>query len=93
LGRLRFVAGVLEFVAEIVVVDWLRFWFGGYCFALGRWFVELLRDMWSVELAEGMWSMELVDVVDGWLWHNGKNDSMSEVVLNWFDRLVVKNEW
>jgi hypothetical protein len=36
--------------------------------------------------------MELVDVVDGWLWHNGKNDSMLEVVLNWFDRLVVKNE-
>jgi hypothetical protein len=40
--RLRFVAGVLGFMVEVVVVDWLHFLFGGYCFALGRRFVELL---------------------------------------------------
>jgi hypothetical protein len=34
--------------------------------------------------------MELVDIVDGWLWRNGKIDSMPEVVLGWFGRLVVK---
>jgi hypothetical protein len=28
--------------------------------------------------------------VDGWLCHNGKIDSMSEVVLDWFGKLVVK---
>jgi hypothetical protein len=26
------------------------------------------------------------------LWHNGKIDSMLEVVLDWFGRLVVKKE-
>jgi hypothetical protein len=34
--------------------------------------------------------VELADAVDGWLRHNGKIDSMPEVVLDWFDRLVVK---
>jgi hypothetical protein len=34
--------------------------------------------------------VELVGVVDGWMWHNGKMDNMSEVVLGWFGRLVVK---
>jgi hypothetical protein len=34
--------------------------------------------------------MEIVGVVDGWLWCNGKIDNMSEVVLVWFGRLVVK---
>jgi hypothetical protein len=28
--------------------------------------------------------------MDGWLWRNGKIDSMLEVVLDWFSRLVVK---
>jgi hypothetical protein len=28
--------------------------------------------------------------VDGWLWRNGKIDSMPEVVLDWFGRLVVE---
>jgi hypothetical protein len=31
-----FFAGVLGFVVEVGVVDWLRFLFGDYCFALGR---------------------------------------------------------
>jgi hypothetical protein len=34
--------------------------------------------------------MELVDVVDGWLWRNGKINNMPEVVFGWFGRLVVK---
>jgi hypothetical protein len=34
--------------------------------------------------------MELVGTMNGWLWHNGKIDSMPEVVLDWFGRLVVK---
>jgi hypothetical protein len=34
--------------------------------------------------------MELTDVVDGWLWRNDKIDSMLEVALDWFGRLVVK---
>jgi phage terminase large subunit-like protein len=42
-----------------------------------------------VKLAEGMLSAEVVDTVDGWLWHSDKIDSMSEVVLDWFGRLVV----
>jgi hypothetical protein len=25
--------------------------------------------------------VELVDVVDGWLWHNGKIDSLPELVV------------
>jgi hypothetical protein len=28
--------------------------------------------------------------MDGWLWRNGKIDSMPEVVLDWFGRLVMK---
>jgi hypothetical protein len=42
-----------------------------------------------VELVEGMSSTEVVDAADGWLWHSGKIDSMSEVVLDWFGRVVV----
>jgi hypothetical protein len=34
--------------------------------------------------------VELVDIVDGWLWCNGKIYSIPEVVLDWFGRLVVK---
>jgi hypothetical protein len=34
--------------------------------------------------------VELMDVVDGWLWHNDKIDSVLEVVLGWFGTLVVK---
>jgi hypothetical protein len=37
-----------------------------------------------------MLSMELADVVEGKLWRNGKIDSMPDVVLHWFGRLVVK---
>jgi hypothetical protein len=37
-----------------------------------------------------MLSMELEGTVDGCLCHNGKIDSIPEVVLNWFGRLVVK---
>jgi hypothetical protein len=43
-----------------------------------------------MELGEGLLSVELTGIVDGWLWHNDKIDSMSEVVLDWFGRLVVK---
>jgi hypothetical protein len=39
---------------------------------------------------EGMLYVKLTGAVDGWLWHNGKIDSMPEVVLDWFGRLVVK---
>jgi hypothetical protein len=35
-----------------------------------------------VEVVEDMLSVELADVVDGWLWHNGRIDSMSEVLPN-----------
>jgi hypothetical protein len=42
-----------------------------------------------VKLAEGMLSAEVVDTMDGWFWHSDKIDSMSEVVLDWFGRLVV----
>jgi hypothetical protein len=90
LGKLRSIAEVLDFVAEVVIVDCLHFWFEGYCLALGRQFVELVEDMWFVELVGGMWSVELMDVVDGWLWHNDKIDSVLEVVLGWFGTLVVK---
>jgi hypothetical protein len=38
-----------------------------------------------------MLSVGLAGAADGWLWRNGKIDSMSEVVLDWFGRLVVKN--
>jgi hypothetical protein len=34
--------------------------------------------------------VKLVDIMDGWLWRNGMIDSMLEVVLDWFSRLVVK---
>jgi hypothetical protein len=34
--------------------------------------------------------VELVDVVDSWLWCNGKIDSMSEVVFGSVGRLVAK---
>jgi hypothetical protein len=37
-----------------------------------------------------MLSMELADVVEGKLWRNGKIDSMPDMVLHWFGRLVVK---
>jgi hypothetical protein len=43
-----------------------------------------------VELTEGMLFTEVVDAASGWLWRNGKIDSMPEVVLDWFGRLVVK---
>jgi hypothetical protein len=43
-----------------------------------------------VELTEGMLFAEVADTASGWLWHNGKIDSMPEVVLDWFGRLVVK---
>jgi hypothetical protein len=43
-----------------------------------------------MELGDGLLSVELTGIVDGWLWHNDKIDSMSEVVLDWFGRLVVK---
>jgi hypothetical protein len=43
-----------------------------------------------VELGEGMLYVELVGAVDVWLWRNGKIGSMSEVVLDWFGRLVVE---
>jgi hypothetical protein len=43
-----------------------------------------------MELGEGMLYMDLVGTMDGWLWHNGMIDSMSEVVLDWFGRIVVK---
>jgi hypothetical protein len=43
-----------------------------------------------VELAEGMLFAEVADAMGGWLWCNGKIDSMPEVVLDWFGRLVVK---
>jgi hypothetical protein len=43
-----------------------------------------------MELGEGMLYMDLVGAMDGWLWHNGMIDSMSEVVLDWFGRIVVK---
>jgi hypothetical protein len=36
-----------------------------------------------------MLSTEVVDAAGGWLWHSGKIDSMPEVVLDWFGRLVV----
>jgi hypothetical protein len=81
LEKLRSVAGVLDFVVEVVVADWLRFWFEGCWLALGRWFVELVEDMWFAEL---------VGVGDGCSWYNDKIDNMLEVVLGWFGRLVVK---
>jgi hypothetical protein len=43
-----------------------------------------------MELGEGMLSMDLVGAMDGWLWHNDLIDSMPEVVLDWFGRIVVK---
>jgi hypothetical protein len=42
-----------------------------------------------VELAEDMLSAEVVDAAGGWLWGSDKIDSMLEVVLDWFGRLVV----
>jgi hypothetical protein len=47
-------------------------------------------DMLSVELAGGMLSVELVRVAVGWLWCNGMTDSMPEVELGLFDKLVVE---
>jgi hypothetical protein len=32
---------------------------------------------------------EVADATGGWLWRNGKIDSMVEVVLDWLGRLVV----
>jgi hypothetical protein len=46
--------------------------------------------MLSVELAGGMLSVELVRVAVGWLWCNGMTDSMPEVELDLFDKLVVE---
>jgi hypothetical protein len=37
-----------------------------------------------------MLSVKLADAMNGWLWHNGKIDSMPEVVFDWFGRLGVK---
>jgi hypothetical protein len=42
-----------------------------------------------VELAEGMLSTEVADAAGGWLLHSDKIDCISEVVLDWFGRLVV----
>jgi hypothetical protein len=42
-----------------------------------------------MELVEGMLSAKVANTMDGWLWHSDKIDSMSEVVLDWFGRLVV----
>jgi hypothetical protein len=63
LGKLCFAIGVLGFVAEVEVVDWLRFWLEGWCcFELGSWFVELAEGMLFVEMGEGMLSVALVKV-------------------------------
>jgi hypothetical protein len=45
-----------------------------------------------VELVEGMLFVELAEAVDGWLWRNGRIDSMLEVVLNCFGKLMVKKQ-
>jgi hypothetical protein len=45
-----------------------------------------------VELVEDMLSAEVAEATSGWLWHSDKIDSMLEVVLDWFGRLVVKKE-
>jgi hypothetical protein len=42
LGRLRFVAGVLGLVVEVVVVDWLCFLFGGGGVIVLHW----VGDLW-----------------------------------------------
>jgi hypothetical protein len=36
-----------------------------------------------------MLSVEVVDAMGGWLWRSDKIDSMPEVVLDWFGRVVV----
>jgi hypothetical protein len=36
-----------------------------------------------------MLSTEVADAAGGWLWHSDKIDSMPEVVLDWFGRLVL----
>jgi hypothetical protein len=42
-----------------------------------------------MELVNGMLSAEVTDATGGWLWRSDKIDSMLEVVLDWFGRLVV----
>jgi hypothetical protein len=42
-----------------------------------------------MELVNGMLSAEVTDAAGGWLWRSDKIDSMLEVVLDWFGRLVV----
>jgi hypothetical protein len=71
-------------------VDWLCFWLGDYCFELGRWFVRLLGDMVSMDMMGGMLFVELTEVAVGWLWRNGMTNSMPEVELGLFDKLVVE---
>jgi hypothetical protein len=46
--------------------------------------------MSSAELVGDMLSMEFAGVVVGWLWHNGTTDSMPEVELGLFDKLVME---
>jgi hypothetical protein len=46
--------------------------------------------MLSVELGEGILFVELANVEGGWLWRNGRIDSMPEVGFGCFDKLVVE---
>jgi hypothetical protein len=46
--------------------------------------------MYYVELVEGMLFVEVAGAVRGWLWRNGKIDSVPKVVLDWFGKLVAK---
>jgi hypothetical protein len=34
--------------------------------------------------------MLFAEFMGGWLWHNGRTDSMSEVKLDWFGKLVER---
>jgi hypothetical protein len=52
--------------------------------------VGLLGDMLSAKLVGDMLSMEFVGVVVGWLWRNGMTDSMPEVELGLFEKLVME---
>jgi hypothetical protein len=52
--------------------------------------VRLVDGMLSVEMEEGMLSMELARDADDCVWCSGRVDSMSEVGLGLFDRLVLE---
>jgi hypothetical protein len=52
--------------------------------------VGLLGGMLFTELVGGMLSVEFAGVAVGWLWCNGTTDSMPEVELGLFDKLVVE---